>query len=229
MKEIKTSNYIISYEPILEEFIQKTIAHTENKRQIFYNLFDCSQEDIGVIKAKFFTSREVFVNYIKSIKPELQLQEWTTGCCCNGEIQILVDLNNTDKKMTTLAHETLHIFFNKLIYSHNVKRLNWLDEAYAVNLDGQMDGISNEKIRDMAQSISQISEGFDMADLADYNKIKNKNFNGYQLFKIIGKYIFETNQSKQFINLLKKDRSQVVEKGKTILHEAVQYFLNKNI
>lgn len=228
MKEIITKDYIINYEPELDEFVKKTLSHAKKKKIEFYKIFNCIETDINVLKASFFVNREDFVNYIKNISNGDTPPSWATGCFYNGEIQVLVNINNPDIKMHTLAHETMHLFFDKTIYEkYNIDRVNWLDESFAVYLDGNPDDISNKELLRIIDYLDKIDDDFDMATLEDYNKIKTKEYNGYDMFNIIGKYIFETKQEQKYLDLIKQDRTAVLEIGKHILKEAIEYFKNK--
>ena len=228
MKEIITKDYIINYVPELDEFVKKTLSHAKKKKIEFYKIFNCKETDINILKASFFVNREDFVNYIKSISNGDTPPSWATGCFYNGEIQVLVNINNPEIKMHTLAHETMHLFFDKTIYErYNLDRVNWLDESFAVYLDGNPDDISNNELLRIIDYLDKIADEFDMAILADYNKVKTKEYNGYDMFNIIGKYIFETKQEQKYLSLIKKDRNDVLKIGKHILKEAIDYFKNK--
>ena len=229
MKQLKTKDFIIDYDENLQKFTEETVKHAESKKQEFYKIFNCEEKDIDILNASFFINREDFVNHIKSISNGKTPPSWATGCFYNGEIQVLVDLKNPEIKMNTLAHETMHLFFDKTIYQkYNIDRVNWLDESFAVYLDGKTDDVSNEELTKMIEYLSKISKGFDMKVLEDYNKVKTKEYNGYDMFNIIGKYIFETRQEQKFLDLIKQDRNKVIEIGKHILQEAIDYFKNKN-
>lgn len=225
MKELITNDFIINYAPELQEFVEKTVAHAESKKKEFCKVFSCDDKDIGVLKASFFINHDKFIEYIESVSGGRRPPDWATGCFYNGEIQVLVDINNPEIKMNTLAHEYMHIFFKKTVYQkYNIDRVNWLDEAFAVYLDGKPDDISKEELSRMVESLAKISNGFDMAVLSDYNKVKTEEYNGYDMFNIIGKYIFENKLENEFLELIKKDRKKIVEIGKTILQVAIDYF-----
>ena len=49
------------------------------------------------------------------------------------------------------------------------------------------------------------------------------------MFNIIGKYIFETKQENKFLNMLVEDRNKLVELGKHILQDTIDYFKEKII
>ncbi|MBQ9795337.1 MAG: hypothetical protein IJW36_00040 [Clostridia bacterium] len=229
MKQLITKNFIINHDENLQKFVEKTVKHAEDKKTEFYKIFKCKENEIDVLHASFFINREEFVEYIKSISNGQIPPSWATGCFYNGEIQVLVDLKNPEIKMNTLAHETMHLFFDKTIYQrYNIERVNWLDESFAVYLDGEPNDLSNEELKRIVEYLSKIAEGFDMKILEDYNKVKTEEYNGYDMFNIIGKYIFETKQEQFFLELIKNDRNKVVEIGKHILQDAIDYLKNKN-
>jgi hypothetical protein len=82
----------------------------------FYKIFNCKENEISILKASFFVKREGFEEYIKKVSKGHTPPSWATGCFYNGEIQVLVNLDNPEIKMHTLAHETMHVFFEKTIY-----------------------------------------------------------------------------------------------------------------
>lgn len=228
MKQLKTKDFIIDYDENLQDFVEKTVKHAEEKKKEFYKIFNCKENEIEVLNASFFINREDFVEHIKAISNGQTPPSWATGCFYNGEIQVLVDLKNPEIKMNTLAHETLHLFFEKTIYQkYNIDRVNWLDESFAVYLDGHPNEISNEELARMIECLSKISVGFDMKILEDYNKVKTKEYNGYDMFNLIGKYIFETEQEQKYLELIKTNRDEIIETGKHILQDAIDYFKNK--
>ena len=228
MEILKTENYVINYDKQLQDFINRTVFHAENKKKEFCSLFECSENVVGVLKASFFTKREEFVGYIKKISGGDTPPSWATGCFYNNEIQVMVDVKNPEQKFNTLAHETLHLFFNKNIYEkYNIDRVNWLDESFAVYLDGNPDDVSGEELSKIINYLDKMSNGFDMIILADYNKVKTQEYNGYDMFNIIGKYIFENHLEKEFLETLKSDRNKIVEIGTHILQDAINYFKNK--
>lgn len=227
MKQLVDTEYVIQYENELESFTKETLAYAKNKRPEFYKLFHCSQEDIGIIKSSFFCNHDNFISYIESISNGKTPPKWAKGCTYNGEIQIFVELDQQDKRMTTLTHETVHMFFNKTIYQYNIQRIRWLDESFAVYLDKPNNGISADKIYEIISSLEHLPQDFDMAILNDANKINTQDYNGYHMFNLIGQYIFENNLEYKFIEIIKNNRDQMLEIGKTILRDSINYFKNK--
>jgi len=228
MKQLKTEEFVIDYEPTLEDFIKETLTYATKIRKGLYKLFNCNKNDIGVLKASFFVSHKEFVDHIKTISGGCTPPDWATGCFYGGEIQVLVDIKNPLQKMNTLAHETVHLFFDKAIYEkYGIDRINWLDESFAMYLDGRASNANKNELKQIIDYIIKLADGFDMAKLADYNKLKTKDYNGYDMFIIIGKYIFENNLQHQFLKKLIEDKNKIIIKGKSILKEAIDY-CNKN-
>ena len=224
METMITQAFVINYEPKLRDFVVLTSNHAKEKKKEFCKLFGCVEQEIERLQASFFVERNEFVKHIQTISNGQTPPKWATGCFYNGEIQVLVDLKNPEEKINTLAHELLHLFFEKMIYQkHNIERVNWLDESFAVYLDGGEHDFDRE-LEKSIKYLSKISKGFDMNILCDYNIIKTKKYDGYDMFNIIGKYIFETKQENIFLKMLIENRQQIVELGKHILQDAINYF-----
>lgn len=224
MEVLITENFVVKYDICLSDFVVKTVNHANKKKQQFCKIFNCSMSDVERLNASFFVDRVEFVNYIKEISNGQTPPSWATGCFYNNEIQVLVNPTKSEEKMNTLAHELLHLFFEKNIYQkYNLERVSWLDESFAVYLDGDEHDFDCQ-LEETIQSLSKISKEFDMNILSDYNKIKTKEYDGYDMFNIIGKYIFETKQENKFLKMLMIDRGKVVEFGQHILQEAINYF-----
>lgn len=224
METMITQAFVINYASELKDFVVATSNHAKEKKKEFCKLFGCEEQDVERLQASFFVERNEFVKHIQTISKGQTPPKWATGCFYNDEIQVLVDLKNPEEKMNTLAHELLHLFFEKMIYQkYNIERVNWLDESFAVYLDGGAHDFDSELEKSM-KYLSKISKGFDMNILCDYNIIKTKEYDGYDMFNIIGKYIFETKQENKLLKMLIANRQQIVELGKHILQDAINYF-----
>ena len=120
METMTTQAFVINYEPKLRDFVVSTSNHAKEKKKEFCKLFGCVEQEIERLQASFFVERNEFVKHIQTISNGQTPPKWATGCFYNGEIQVLVDLKNPEEKMNTLAHELLHLFFEKMIYQkHN--------------------------------------------------------------------------------------------------------------
>lgn len=225
MKQLKTENFVVEYSEGLENYATKAVNHAEIKKQQYCKLFNCKSDDIGVLKASFFNVRDEFVNHIKKISGGSEPPTWAEGCFYNGEIQAMVRKELESERINTLAHETVHLFFNRTIYNkYNIDRVRWLDESFAVYLDGEPNNISTAELKELIVKLQPFADGFDMNILNDVNKVHTKEYDGYDMFNVIGKYIFETNQEEHLLKLLKEDKSKVDTIGTYILQEAINYF-----
>lgn len=222
-------HFTISYPQILHNMVDESVKIANSKRSYVCKIFDCNSDDVGRLRASFFIDREKFVEYIREVSNGQTPPEWATGCFYNEEIQLLVNVNDKkdiESKIATLTHEMVHLFFQQLIYEkYNIDRVSWLDEAFAMYLDDRRNRLNKTEIIGNAKNLSKISDGFNMNDLFDYNKIKTKAYDGYDMFDLIGKYIFATKQEKEIINTLIKDRNKILELGTHILQDAVNYYI----
>lgn len=225
MKEIVTNRFIIKYHEQLEEFIKKSLKLVDDRLSLVNFIFE-EDEGVGKLKASFFTEREDFVNYIKSIANGHEPPSWATGCFYNNEIQTLVNINiekDVNKKIHTLTHEMVHLYMQNLIYNkYKIARIRWFDESYACYIDGQRIKINKQELKQICENLKQLGD-FDMNVLDDVSNVKTNNYNGYDMFLLIGKYIFENNLEKQYVNDLITNPKKIREIGKTILTKAIEY------
>ena len=189
-------HFTISYPQILHNMVDKSVKIANGKRAYLCKVFNCDQNDVDRLRASFFVDRTAFVEYIRSVANGHTPPEWATGCFYNGEIQILVNINNSksvEEKTKTLTHEMVHLFFQQLIYErYNIDRIVWLDEAFATYLDNT-DKISTKEINALIQKLSSASDNFDMNVLNDPKKIRTDDYDGYDMFDLIGDLIADFN------------------------------------
>jgi len=160
MKEIKTRNFEVIYSPTLNEIVNRAIDFATMQKQILLKLF---VEDIGVIRAAFFDTREAFEKHIEKISGgQLPPKTAYGGFYCN-EIQCLVD-ENVKKDMTSvLAHEMAHLFFDKFVYQKfGVSRVRWLDESFACRFENPYQKTAKIKVLEMCEYISKKYPNFNM-------------------------------------------------------------------
>ena len=121
------------------------------------------------------------------------------------------------------------MLFLKYVYSNykNNKRIVWLDESFAANFSGEVQNNINNGI-----FINQIKKYIgavlpNMNDISFENKnIKTKEYNAYDFFHIIGRYLIETNNKDNLLELY-KDEGRVLNLGETILGDSIDYFIKK--
>ena len=230
LKIKETESFVLQYDSSLEQFIEKSLEIANKKLPTIENLFNCNRNEIGKIKASFFTKREDFVSYIQSITNGHTPPAWASGCFYNNEIQTLLDIYSSQKmeyKTHTLTHEYTHLVIDKQIYQkYNIQRIRWFDESFANYLDGSQDSYSAETIKILCDRLKNLSE-FDLNILNDINKTVTDSYNGYDMFILVGRYIFENNLQTQIIKILSENGDTVVENGKTMLSNALKYFKEK--
>ena len=56
--------------------------------------------------------------------------------------------------------------------------------------------------------------------------IKTEDYNGYDLFKVVGRYLIETKTQEELLKYI-NDKSKVINDGNTILEVSLRYFLKK--
>lgn len=229
MKELVTKKFILSYQDGLDDFIERSLKIVDERIPLIDKLFGCNEDTAGQLKASFFTKREDFIEYIKSVSGGKTFPAWVTGCFYNGEIQTLININDEDDvkfKTHTLTHEMVHLYIENTIYSkYNIDRIRWFDESYAGYLDGHMENRTNEQLKEICLELKRLGN-FDMNSLDDVNDVITKSYNGYNMFRIIGKYIFENDLAKKYLDLLKNNPSAIREIGKDILTKAIEYVEN---
>jgi hypothetical protein len=228
---IKNEYYEIFIPNKFIDFGNKTLEYSTNKIKEYLSFFN--EKTYGFkIKASFMLNHEDFIQRINDIQstPQKALPpDWARGCFYGGECQILLD-DNPYKMFTTLAHESFHLLFTKFIYQkNNFSRIIWLDESLAVNFDGTTEKsiitgnfdliVSNLLNNDYLPKMNDLS--------FDKNNIITENYNGYDLFAIVGRYLIETKKETllEYIN----NYNQVIKDGDTILQDSLKYFSNRNI
>ena len=226
MKELITNHLVLHYQDGLENFIKNSLKIVETKLPFIKELFKNDDIDAIQLKASFFTKRNEFVKYIKSISSGHTPPSWATGCFYNGEIQTLIDINDKNDltfKVHTLTHEMVHLYIQKFIYEKfNLDRIRWFDESYASFIDGHIEYRNLRDLKAICYQLKSLGD-FDMNFLDDVKNVKTNTYDGYDMFLIIGKYIFENNLAKEYMELLKKSPNEIRRLGTKILPKAIQY------
>ncbi len=230
MKCLKNEDYLINYPEELEHLVKNAVDYSVKKKGENCKIFHCKTADIPQLKASIFIDRKKFVDYIKKVSGGQEPPEWATGCFYNGEIQIFANPHNkveTSFLMGTIAHETVHLMFNKLIYEkYKIDRLVWLDESFANYLDGIVLSWRGDSWDKLVARLLPYKD-FNVNNLNNRNKVVTKNYDGYDMFRIIGKYICENNLAQEYLQMLKTDRNKVMRLGKTILKTAINWFVER--
>lgn len=225
----ENKHYVINYPLELEEFIAKAVENAEGRKQAFEDLFEIDWDNLPKLKASFFITREEFLKYIKELNGFVPGPN-AIGCFCDGEIQALVDIENMYKNnsLYTLAHETIHLFIQKIYKDKNrnyiEERIRWFDEAYAYYLERPRDNSYNKHYYAKALALKEVAQ-MDVNILDDRTKLNTEKYNSYNIFQVLGKYIFDNNLQKEYLRLLKDNPRQLRKIGETILKKSVEYVL----
>lgn len=231
MKKVVTDKFIINFQEGLEEFVDTSLKVVGKQMPLLENLFLLEVAEVQKLKASFFTERKEFVEYIKSISGGDTPPEWATGCFYNGEIQTLLNVNDEEDvkyQVHTLIHEMAHLYIQKLVYEkYGIDRIRWFDESYASYIDGHIKNITREQLRIICEQLKQVGK-FDLNVLNDINKVKTREYNGYDMFLVVGKYIFENNLAKYYMELLKTKPEEIRKVGREILTKSIKYTLENS-
>ena len=187
------------------------------------------EQNYEKIKGAFLIKHDDFIDRIKEVSfPNSSLPpKWATGCFYGGETQILLNENNPYERFNTLAHESFHLLFSKFVYEkNNIDRIVWLDESLASNFDGSTDKLI--KANTFENIIIKLINNGKLPKMNELSFSKDniitKEYNGYDLFKVVGRYLIETkNDLLNYIN----DKEKVINDGEKILEESLNYFILK--
>ena len=178
----------------LQDYGKEVIKYSTDKLEKSLRFF--KEENYGQkIKGSFFMNREEFFNRIKMLDSAANPPSWAQGCFYGGETQILLNPENIYDRFCTLAHESFHLLFQKFIYEkNNMDRIVWLDESLAGNFDGTTEKIiENGKFLKIIMNLKNNQKLPKMNEL-EFSKgnIKMEDYSGYDLFKVVGRYLIET-------------------------------------
>lgn len=209
----------------IKEYGLEVIKYSTDKFVDFLHFFN--EESYGSkIKGAFFTSREDFFQRIKEIAPGSTPPSWAQGCFYGGEIQIYLHPQHIYDQFCTLAHESFHLLFQKFVYEKNHRnRIVWLDESLAGNFDGTTDElIENGEFLKIIMKLRSSQNLPKMNDL-EFSKgnIKTEAYNGYELFKVVGRYLIETKSKDELLKYI-NDIKKIVDDGNFILEDSIEYF-----
>ena len=227
---INNEYFEISIPSELKEYGEMVLNYSTEKIKEYLDFF--KENSYGQkIKAFFFTNRADFIDRIAtgSADPSTLPPEWATGCFYGGEVQILLNKEIKYDKFFTLAHETFHLLFGKFIYQKNhYDRILWLDESLAGNFDGTTEKLMKEnKFSNIIKKLIGMNHLPTMSQLSfDKGTIKTDQYNGYELFKVVGRYLIETKTNEELLFYIQQEQ-EVLNDGDTILEISLKYFKEK--
>ena len=225
---ITNDYYEILIPSSLKTFGEEVLNYSTDKLKEFLSFF--KEESYNKkIKGAFLVSRADFIARIKEVADTNSSlpPQWATGCFYGGETQVLLNENNPYERFNTLAHESFHLLFSKFVYEkNNIDRIIWLDEALAGNFDGTTEKlVKNNTFKNIIIKLRNNNNLPKMNELSfSKGNIITKEYNGYDLFKVVGRYLIETKEN--LLNYI-NDKEKVISDGKIILEESLNYFILK--
>lgn len=229
MRIFRNKNIEIRFDARLAECVERSVANFAKGIDFVQDLFGYEIKETEKIKASFFVDRKEFVEHIKTLDKNANVPEWATGCFYGGESQILIDPadeEDVNRRKYTLLHEAIHLVIQKSIYEkYRVDRIVWFDEAFAGFLDGHIENLAQKELEDIAKRLEPIAENFDMNKLNDFSLVKTQEYDGYDMFLIIGKYMVQSGVAKTFIETIKRNSGKILEEGKKILQKAISFII----
>ena len=118
--------------------------------------------------------------------------------------------------------------FSKFIYNNYKNRVVWLDESFAANFSGEVDKeLKNGKFIETVKKYLNYSSLPNMNEISfKNNNIKSNEYNAYDFFHIICRYLLEIYSREELLNFY-KDEERVLKLGENILSESLLYFKQK--
>lgn len=126
-----------------------------------------------------------------------------------------------------LMHELVHHFYKYYVYGENKKRITWVDEGLADFFSGKKEELEDsQKFQEFINKNLVNNKDINLNELNH----KDKSFgfkNGYNLSYIAIRFLYETNDYENFINII-SNYDYLIEIGNTILNDAYNYYCYKN-
>lgn len=122
-----------------------------------------------------------------------------------------------------LMHEITHYFYKYYVYGQDKKRIVWVDEGLAQLVSGQKDYLNDKSIFvDFLNA--NLKESIDLnLNLLNHDDRSFGNNNGYKLSYIAIRYLFDTNEKNDFLNII-KDEKLLTGVGNNVLRDAWNYY-----
>ena len=137
-----------------------------------------------------------------------------------------INLNGSktqDDMFKGLMHELTHHLYKYYVYGSNKERITWVDEGIAQFFSGQKDELNDKEkyhlfVEENLNSIENIN-----LNALNHNDKSFGNNNGYNLSYIAVRYLYETNNLKEFVNII-KNQEKLLSLGKIILSNIKEHY-----
>lgn len=117
-----------------------------------------------------------------------------------------------------LMHELIHHLYKYYVYGKDKERITWVDEGIAQFFSGQKDNLlDEEKYRIFLEENLKQIDSINLNELNhDDRSFGNKN--GYNLSYIAIRYLYETHNHEEFIEII-KNKDTLIEIGSVIINK----------
>ncbi len=117
-----------------------------------------------------------------------------------------------------LMHELIHHLYKYYVYGKDKERITWVDEGIAQFFSGQKDDLlDEEKYRIFLEENLKQIDSINLNELNhDDRSFGNKN--GYNLSYIAIRYLYETHNHEEFIDII-KNKDTLIEIGSVIINK----------
>ena len=123
----------------------------------------------------------------------------------------------------------VHLNFDTLIYQkHKLDRVRWFDESYALFLDGTAEKVSQKRLFEISNKLLPF-QNLNLNDLDQLKNVKSENYDGYDIFLIVGYYIFKNNLEKELILKLINNTQEIRIIGRKILKDALCFIRTEKL
>jgi hypothetical protein len=122
-----------------------------------------------------------------------------------------------------LMHELTHHLYKYYVYGADKSRITWVDEGIAQFFSGQKDELNDKEkyhlfVEENLNSIENIN-----LNALNHNDKSFGNNNGYNLSYIAVRYLYETNNLKEFVNII-KNQEKLLQLGNIILPHIQEHY-----
>lgn len=225
-KKYEDNNYVIYYPDALEKFVNDMIICTKVQINNIYTFFNV--KNLRKIQVNLFDNIDEFRKFVIDLRSgdEKSLPQYAKGTFDEGMINAYIESNLIktsslyERRKRMLLHETVHLIYNEILLMNNFdNRVVWLDEGLAQNLSLEEEK-NDKKIK---QSIISSNIVININDLSHGASFVTSEYNGYDLSYFAVRYLLDTLDSKQIIEII-KDKDKAIKLGKTIIIDAINFY-----
>ena len=222
----------------LNGFNQEFIKHTQSKFEEFKEIFGV--EKLSKLTFVLFDDLEEYRKYRRE-KYGAEPPVYSRGCFFKDTAVLVIEKvpeKGTKEfylKRASGAHEAFHVYYRDLVYKESKERVVWFDEGMAQYFSGEREYLDQRQFRDYYSKFKQ-----------NYTPINNLNdriqgnstvsneeifqrkgvIDGYTISYLAVRYLAET-KGIDFVKGIMKDRGKILELGKTISKEMLEYYNSK--